>query len=322
MLFTEEQLERFAAPISTTEDIKCKNAINMIKSSLIKLGLTDSNLAAVPLFKDTNSYSIRMKSVIDNRDIKIFVQGSYANGTNIKENSDVDIAVVEEDVFSAEYRLGATMSDYGNIVMPARPKVFKDEVQECLESSFGEEFIERRNKSIYVYGNSYHQETDAVPSRRYKDYKQDTKNDRDNFIPGIVIIPDIGDPIVNYPEQHIINGKLKNVGTGFRYKKIVRIMKNINNLMREHAIESVSKVSSFRLESLLWNVPNENYNKYTSFGFILNEIISYLNTYTSVIGSFREANGIKPLCSSQSEINEFVDYLDDLKKFYNYNIGG
>lgn len=41
MKFSEERLKLFAAPLSKTEDQKCKNAIEMVREALKNLGFSD-----------------------------------------------------------------------------------------------------------------------------------------------------------------------------------------------------------------------------------------------------------------------------------------
>ena len=67
MKFSEEKLKLFAAPLSETEDQKCKNAIAMIRDALKGLGFTDDNKAISRLFEDTYAYSIDMRSLYGSR---------------------------------------------------------------------------------------------------------------------------------------------------------------------------------------------------------------------------------------------------------------
>lgn len=50
------------------------------------------------------------------------MQGSYANNTNVRTQSDVDIAVVEEDTFRTQYRSGVSDSNYGFVNVPSHSK--------------------------------------------------------------------------------------------------------------------------------------------------------------------------------------------------------
>lgn len=317
--FTEQQLKNYARPLSETENQQCLNAIKMVRDALKELGFTDDYKSIEPLYKDTYAYSVEMRSLYGSRNIRLFIQGSYANNTNVRTESDVDIAVIQEEVFQTIYRTGVTDKDYQFITAPARTKSFKDEVQECLEMRFGSD-VERKNKSIKINGNTYRKDADAVPCTRYRDYRQDYLNDTSNYIGGVVITSDEGERIINYPEQHIANGKRKNNETNHYYKKMVRIMKKMRYLMEEHSYISAKNVSSFGLESLLWNIPNSVFTKYSTYKYAFEEIVNYIYYNTCHLHNYKEANGIKALCPKQSDINNYKNFIVDLKEFYQYDI--
>ena len=329
MKFTESMLTTYSQPLGATEDEQCKNAIRMVADALKTLGFTDDNAAITPLYSDTLAYSLQMRRLSDSRNIMLFVQGSYANNTNVRTESDVDVAVIQEEVFRTEYRASGTMypqsdADYGFTTVPKSAKSFKDEVQEALEDKFGSD-VERKNKSIKVHGNTYRKDADTVPCRRYRDYRQDYGRDASNFIGGVVIYPDNGGMIINYPEQHIANGRKKNNDTNHHYKKMVRIMKKMRYLMEDGpctAYSSAAKnVSSFLLESLLWNVDDKwyldncgKYRKVYAFQLLINLVQSSKSSFKSC----KEANGIKPLCENDTAYTNLCKFVDALSSFYEY----
>jgi hypothetical protein len=319
MKFTEEQLKKFASPISDTEDQMCKNAIEMVRDALKRLGLTDDGRAITPLYSDTYAYALEMRTPGSERQVKIFSQGSYANNTNVRKESDVDVAIVQEEVFYPNYRAGIIGSAYGFFDVPTPYKSFKDEVQDCLIFKFGSD-VERKDKSIKVHGNLYRKDADTVPCRRYRDYSNDFQLKESNYVGGIVIYPDSGGKIINYPEQHIVNGRAKNNDTNYYYKKMVRIIKNIRNIMEDNNCLSSTKVTSFGLESMLWNVPNDIFLKYTFHRYIFGEVTQYLSDNKQSLSTYKEANGIKPLCQSLSDVFYYDQFVTDLKGFYQYDI--
>ena len=291
----------------------------MVRDALIGIGFTDDNKKIEKLYEDTLSYSIQMRSLSGSRKIKIFIQGSYANNTNVRTHSDVDIAVVQEETFFTAYRPGITKKDYGFVDAEKPIKTFKDEVQEALEKKFGND-VERKNKSIKVNGNTYRKDADSVPCKRYRNYLNDFKNDPNDYVGGIYINADDGSIIINYPEQHIENGRQKNTDTDHYYKKMVRIIKKMRYLMEDNNIISAKNVSSFGLESLLWNIPNNYFKKYYRYGFIFSDILKYLSSNSLLFGLFKEANGIKDLCPNQEDCKHFNDFILDLIKFYEYSV--
>lgn len=180
----------------------------MVIDAIKSFGFIETRSSVEPMYSEIYAYYQELKSNYGNRKIKVFLQGSYANNTNIRTQSDVDIAVVEEDVFQTTYRSDATDSDYGFLAVSSRVKTFKDEVEEALKNKFGND-IERKNKSIKINGNTYRKDADGVPCIRHKDFSNDFSNNPMNYIGGITIIGDTGERIINYPEQHIKNGKEK-----------------------------------------------------------------------------------------------------------------
>jgi len=323
MKFKENALKLYAAPLSQTENQKCLNAIGMVRDALKDLGFSDNDSPIKPLYSDTYAYALEMRSTTSDRKVKIFVQGSYANNTNVRSQSDVDIAVVQEDVFRTEYRVYTDFpqsdSDYGFVTSPASASSFKDEVQGCLTRKFGRD-VERKNKSIKVHGNTYRKDADTVPCRRYRDYRNDYRKDSSNYIGGIVIYPDTGGMIINYPEQHIANGRKKNVDTNHYYKKMVRILKNMRIIMSESGIACADKVSSFGLESLLWNVPDSEFTQFTLYGFTFDKLVRYLYLNTASLSTYKEANGIKSLCPTQADVDAYSQFIAALFNFFEYDL--
>lgn len=324
MKFTENQLKLYAAPLSETENQKCLNAIGMVRDALKELGFTDDGKAISKMYDDTYAYALEMRSTSGTRRVRLFIQGSYANNTNVRTQSDVDIAVVQEDIFTTKYRDSTSLypqsdQDYGFHTAPIAAKSFKDEVQECLERKFGSD-VERKNKSIKIHGNTYRKDADSVPCRRYRDYRNDYRKDEKNYIPGIIIFPDYGESIINYPEQHIENGRKKNNDTNRYYKKMVRIVKMMRHLMCDCGYDEAEQISSFGLESLLWNLPDTLFTKYSIYRYEFGEIVEYLYNHKDEFGSYKEANGIKDLCPTIKDITNYKKFIDRLYEFYEYDI--
>ena len=121
MKFTESMLNAYSQPLSATEEEQCRNAIRMVADALKTFGFTDDNAAIAPLYPDTFSYSLQMHRSSDSRRIKLFVQGSYANNTNVRTKSDVDVAVIQEEVFRTEYRASGTFIHRAMQIMVSQP---------------------------------------------------------------------------------------------------------------------------------------------------------------------------------------------------------
>lgn len=252
------------------------------------------------------------------------MQGSYANKTNIRSQSDVDIAVVQkeinqEEVFKARYRNGITATHYNFSKAPTLTKPFKEEVEECLRENFGSD-VERGNKSIKINGSTYRKDADVVPCMRCRDYRDDYDFDEDNYVAGIAITSDSGEIIYNYPEQHLANGAEKNNNTNHYYKRMVRIIKNMQHAMKEAVNPSAWDISSFGLESLLWNIPDNVFCEYQNqpFLFAFANVVNYLSSNTSLIRDFKEINGVQLLYPSTLDIRKCNNFIKALKGFYQY----
>lgn len=319
MKFTEDELKGYSKPLTETEETQCKNAIRMVVDALKEIGFSEQNVIT-RMYSDTPSYEARMKNTIDGYEVKIFLQGSYANNTNVRRHSDVDIAVVQEDQFKTTYRIGVSDSDYCFVNARPKSKTFKDVVESALRKKFGTD-VERKNKSIKIHGNSYRKDADSVPSLRYRDYTSDYLKNVENYVGGIIIRTDDGSEILNYPEQHIKNGIEKNKSTNLYFKKMVRIAKELRYQMEEYGCIYAKRASSFGVECLLYNVPDEVFTKYSIYRFSFDEIVSYLYDNKLNVSNFWEVNGIKKLCADSSD-REIIykGFIDELKRYYEYEI--
>ena len=92
--------------------------------------------------------------------------------------------------------------------------------------------------------------------------------------------------------------------------------------MEDMGIDSAKRISSFLIESLLWNVPDKCYKEYTLFlRFMFAEVLSYLFKNIDSIYSFKEINGIKDINKDDvTRIETCKAFIKDLYSFYDYNI--
>lgn len=316
MRYTEQQIIKMSMPITETEETKCKNAIRMVSDAMKKLGYQDDGEIIREFVAGTFSYTLNLRKAFSDRSIKLLVQGSYANKTNIPSESDVDVAVILESTFTAKYRQGVKREDYGFTEGTFLVSELKDEVEKALNIHFGYQGVERHDKSIKVIGNTYRVDADVVPAYRHKDFTNDYYMNSNNYIGGIEIHPDSGGRIINYPEQHIKNGIAKNKETNYYFKKCVRVIKNLREHMQENGHEISEEISSFGLESLLWNVPSQVYVNHSGLSNLFYSVIKYLISDFNSFDSYREANGIKFLFSDGNKKASYMSFLLSLKKFY------
>lgn len=310
-----------AAPISQSEDEKCKNAIRMVRDAMKKLNYTDDGEDIRSYMSESYSFTLDLRQQYTGKQITLLVQGSYANKTNIPTESDVDVAVILESTFITKYRAGVTDSNYGFMDGTFSVYELKNEIEKALNQHFGYQGVERHDKSIKVNGNTYRVDADVVPAYRYRDYSCDYLDDSNNYVGGIEIRPDSGGRIINYPEQHIKLGIEKNRVTNYNFKKCVRIIKSIREDMEKIGYTVSSKISSFGLESLLWNVNVSAYIKYSSvLRYTFDEVVSFLKNDFSNFDNYKEINGRKSLFPDIDTKIAYQKFINDLYDFYKYDI--
>jgi len=230
--YTNEQLSSMAHPASITEEQKLKNAENAVKNALSK-------------------YSLALG------DYEVFGQGSYANNTNVRNNSDIDINVCYTGGFYYQLPLGKTRYEYG-LTNPISYSFdeFKNDVESILVAHFGRNNVVRKNKCLHIKENTYRVEIDVVPTWTFREYG----SNRDIYNEGVKLIADAdGEEIVNYPKQHQRNGINKNLRTSRRFKRLVRIIKNLHIQMDDEGYYRNANISSFLLECLTYNYPDSRF---------------------------------------------------------------
>ncbi|RZL46132.1 MAG: nucleotidyltransferase [Pedobacter sp.] len=256
MNITEQQLINWSKPVSTSEDQKCENAITQITAAL--------------------------KAKFGGK-ISIFLQGSYRNNTNVRLNSDVDIVMRYNDAFYPDLQRlsGADKATYNSQRTSAGYNFdeLKADTQAALEAVFNTD-VERKNKCIQVNGNTYRITADVIPCFVLKRFKTLQTIEAE----GIKFYSDDNDEIISFPNQHYNNGTEKTEQTHRLYKRMVRILKTINNRLIENGTISDKLVSSFFIECLVYNVLNGNFisGNYTqTLKNVISKIYEDMNSNTN-----------------------------------------
>jgi hypothetical protein len=236
--------------------------------------------------------------------ISVYAKGSYANNTNVRRDSDVDIAVQYTDIAYFEYGPDTTqdevwaargISPYSGPFRTAAGATnitaFKDAIGDALVGRFGSAAVTRGNKVFTVRESSRSLAADVIPCATY--YKHWSTTRRTG---GIRLLPDRwpGHHINNFPQQHYDEGVAKNNATGRRYKSVVRILKNLENHMVK---QGHGELPGFLVESLVFNVPNSKFDASTWEQRIRN-VLFYIWDNTEDVScetEWLEANGIKYL---------------------------
>ena len=311
MYYSEQLIEQYSKPLSDSEKQSCESTIRVFEAILQKYGfsVTRKNFDEI----DSEDLNHRFHVKKDNIEFTIFLQGSYGNGTCVRQDSDVDIAMICESTFWTKYPTGKSRLNYGFTSSDFNIVEFKDEFCKFIKSLNSSYKVENHDKCIFFEGNgSSRKDMDIVPSLRYRDYSNDYHCNPKNFIGGVLIRTNKGELIINYPEQSRLNSIKKNKATAYYYKKIVRILKNIKNDMIEKGVVGADKVSSYGLECMIYNVPNNffnSYNGYYSLKKITYNVVEYLceNTYT--FSNFKETNGILNIFDNNNNNKQAYELL-------------
>lgn len=275
MAITEEKLKKWSYPPSNTEKEKCDNAISMIKKAI--------------------SHSEELR----NHNIRFIPKGSYYNNTNVRVSSDVDISVVITDSFFPQYPHNKKNTDFNNSSSKFTFEEFYNILKTTLLNYFGEKNVVIGDKSIKISSNTYRIDADVVPCFEHRRYSNDG-----SYIVGTEFISSYSKKhIINFPEQHFENSKYKNLKTSKRYKKIVRILKKTRNEMIEDG-HNLDNISSFLIESLVWNAPDCLFNN-----VFLKEDIEKILIYLI------EQTSIKKNCEEWGEVSELLYLFRDFRKF-------
>ena len=293
--YSEETLKRWAKPANETEEQRISNAIKMIKEA------------------------IRSYDNLKHKDIEIFIQGSYANNTNVRTKSDVDVCIMLKDTFYSEYPNGYTREDYGFTEGTNSFDDFRKDIINALKNKYGTENIKLGNKSIKIESTSYRVEADAVPAFQYRNYKIINSTNPNWFVEGIKFYSSANDEVINYPKEHIKNGKQKNNDTHRRYKRTARIFKRIRHQMKQDGIYVKGCISSFLIESLLYNVPDFQFTYDEPWNNKIKDIIKYLQdankeNYVEV------SNRLKLFDDTRKwDIDSVDKFLKQMYNFLGYN---
>lgn len=268
----EETFRSWARPPSQTEDERCGNAESVIQNA------------------------IRGYAPFSTKNIRVFSQGSYRNGTNIKINSDVDVCVLCMDFCFSALEEGVTDADTKLVDASYTYQDFKDEVEKALRGYLGYAAVTRGNKAFDLHENSYRVDADVVPTFEHRHFYRRPSGEV-TYISGAELHPDKGGRIINWPEQNYRNGTDKNQATGERFKKMVRILKRLREEMVDVGASEAEPIPSYLLECLVWNVPNNCFGngRYTDD---LRQALIHLYNETKIevnCSKWCEINGIKYL---------------------------
>lgn len=206
------------------------------------------------------SIKVALADLSSHRDVEVFLQGSYANTTNVRSDSDVDIVVMTKQTFQGETtRLGTEARARWDRISPATftASDLRSEVYAALVSYYGASRVESKNKCIRVVKTDGYVDADVVPCLQYRRYVNPDPNLDSEYTEGVSITPLRGARIVNFPKEHIKWGQIKNILGDGNYKKTVRQVKRLRTRAVDLGLLPDGIAPGYLLECLTYNAPNE-----------------------------------------------------------------
>lgn len=266
-------------------------------------------------------YALTQYSFPDGVSYDAYLQGSYRNSTNIRGDSDVDVVVQLESVFSKDLseldyagkaRFRLTYPTSATYTWPA----FRSDVLKALRSYYGSGTVTEGNKSLKVAGNSSWLDADVVVCLTYRKYLSYPQYGAPRYIEGMTFWT-IREwrQVINYPKLHYDKGAKKSDDTNQRFKPAVRMFKNARSYMVDKGMIDDKCAPSYFLECLVYNMPSSQFAN--SCG------VTYLNFIQwfwqkMIDGQLNDLlcqNGVLPLFGSQAEqwslasASRFVNHL-------------
>lgn len=254
------------------------------------------------------------------KDFSIFLQGSYGNDTNVYRDSDVDVVIRLNQTYYADtsglsqdaksnYDRAFTRATYSHTD-------FKGDVLAWLQKKFGAA-VTPGKKAIDVKGEGNRRDADVLVCAKHRRYRTGSTGVDSQYDEGIVFWTSDGTEIINFPKQHSENCTAKHQNTNQRFKRLVRVYKNMRNRMIDDGYLAKGIAPSYFVEGMLWNAPTDK--------FVQSYEDSFVNTFNWVSNADKTklacANDLHWLVRDNSPVcwstNSFDAYLAATRRYWN-----
>lgn len=214
--------------------------------------------------------------------INIRLQGSYANDTNIRGDSDVDVIVEYTNTFhSNKHELPPQdlyVHEQTYSVASYQWKDLRGDVITALQKYFGNDTVDTTgNKSLKILKNSNRLRSDVVPVvsyRRYAYFKDGTNHEKEKGVAFYHMTTK--QEIINYPDYHKDNGVTKHANTTEWFKPTVRIFKNMVSYLIDRGVLTKEIAPSYFVQCLIYNTPNNLFGQ--NYQTTIVDVLNYLST--------------------------------------------
>jgi hypothetical protein len=236
-------------------------------------------------------------SPLSSRRLEIFLQGSYANTTNIYADSDIDVVVLYQDAFHKDMTaLPPLQQALHEQTFPLATYTWNHlyaDVLSTLRSYFGNAAVKPGTKAIKVQTSYGRMTADVVPALEFRKYAYFSDGNNLSAHWGVQFFDSAGNPVINYPKYHIARGEAKNhvTRTSGQYKSTIRVFKNFRNYMVGKGFLAEVITPSYFVEGLLYNVPDNLF-----IGQLSNTVPAILtHLWQTPYSGFLCQNGVVPL---------------------------
>jgi hypothetical protein len=212
------------------------------------------------------------------RDYDVFLQGSYGNDTNIWKESDVDVVIRLNSVFSpdisalpepqkAAWRAAYSDATYAHVQ-------FRQDVLSILRDRFSTD-VQEGKRAVQIKANGNRRKADVLITLIHKRYINFDTIATEKSVDGVAFWKLDGTKVINYPNLHRDNLVAKNKDTKEWFKHIIRIFKNARQRMLEVGIIKAGTAPSYYIEGLLYNAPTECFG--TSYDSSMVKCVNWLS---------------------------------------------
>lgn len=198
----------------------------------------------------------------------VYTKGSYPNNTNVRTDSDVDVAVQCHNLEYWEEAVPGTHTSTGSCTGPWTPTKLRSELEAALRAKFPNQVDTSGSTAIRVHASSARVDADVVPCFDYRYYFAGSGSRE-----GAKTFRKTTGSLINYPAQHLTNGRSKNTHTNGNFKKAVRILKRTENAMVTAGVHRA--VPSYFVECLTFNCPDSTFMK-SSWTEVVRGVIGHI----------------------------------------------
>lgn len=237
-----------------------------------------------------------------------YLAGSYATGTNTTDDGIVDVVCELTSTFAEDTTLLPT-SELEALRAHYEPKPYGlnhlvFDAFEALRAYYGAEAVSTDGAFVRIAAGPYNLAARVLPCVQHRRYLRFLNVAEEEYEAGVAF-RDAHGGAVWYPRAHVANVATKNVATDGWFLGTVRLFKRA-------AAPLISGATSWRIESLLSNVPDG------VFGFRIRETVEGAVRWLAwaEMGPFRCADGRTPLFGpdawSVEDARRVVTQLRDL----------